>query len=293
MKILITGASGFVGQHLLSRLSRSHEIFAVVRNPNVNLHATASKVVADLTQAIDPGVMPARMDIIIHLAQANVSFPEAANELFAINAGATLQLLDYGRRAGARQFIMASSGDVYGNRTGPCRETEAAVPANFYAVTKYAAELLVQSYSAYLRPCILRFFQPYGPGQSNRLIGRLADRIRSEDAVQIHQGDRPHMTPIYIDDVTHAIEIATNSGHAGVVNIAGDRIVSMRELAMELGAVVGREPKFEATGKETGDLIGDNRLMKELFGAWPMTPLAAGLSLALTNKEDAECLTRV
>jgi hypothetical protein len=57
--------------------------------------------------------------------------------------------------------------------------------------------------------------------------------------------------------------------------------------------VVGREPKFEDTGKETGDQIGDNRLMKELFGAWPMVPLAAGLSLALTNKEDAGCLTRV
>jgi UDP-glucose 4-epimerase len=293
MKILITGASGFIGQHLVSRLSRDHELFAVVRNSNAQLHETVSKVVIDLTHAIDPGVMPAQMDIIIHLAQANGSFPEAATELFAVNTSATQQLLKYGRGAGARQFILASSGDVYGNCPGPCRETETAVPESFYAVTKYAAELLVKSYSAWLRPCILRFFHPYGAGQSNRLIGRLADRIRSGVAVQIHQRDCPHLTPIYIDDVIHAIESATSSAYAGVVNIAGDRVVSMRELAVEIGAMVGREPKFEETGKETGDLIGDNRLMKELFGAWPMVPLAAGLSLALTNKEDAGCLTRV
>jgi nucleoside-diphosphate-sugar epimerase len=294
LKVLVTGASGFIGHHLVRRLSRVHEVFAVMRDSNVAAFGeTVSIIASDLAGPLQVEVMPAEMDIIIHLAQANGSFPEAATELFAVNTSSTQQLLQYGREAGARQFILASSGDVYGNCPGPCRETETAVPESFYAVTKYAAELLVQSYSAYLRPCILRFFHPYGAGQSNRLIGKLADRIRSGDTVQIHQGDCPHLTPIYIDDVIRAVESATSSAYAGVVNIAGDRVVSMRELAVEIGAVVGREPKFEETGEETGDLIGDNRLMKELFGAWPMVPLAAGLSLALTNKEDAGCLTRV
>ena len=284
MKVMVTGASGFIGRHLVRRLSRVHEVFAVTRDSDVaTLGEGVSIIASDLASPLRVRAMPTEMDLIIHLAQANGSFPEAAIELFSINTSATQQLLEYGRGAGVQQFILASSGDVYGNRAGPCRETETAVPASFYAATKYAAELLVQSYSAFLRPCILRFFHPYGPGQSNRLIGKLADRIRSGEAIQIHQRDCPHMTPIYIDDLIHATESATSSGYAGVVNIAGDHTVSMRELSVEIGTLVGCEPKFEETGTETGDLIGDNRLMQELFGTWPLVPLATGLSLALAD----------
>ena len=286
MRILVTGASGFIGRSLVSRLAENHEVFAIIHNqysaaPNEKVFA----VMMDLARELDSSVLPKQIDVIIHLAQANVTFPEAGNELFAVNAGATQQLLDYGRRAAARQFILASTGDVYGRKSGLSNETDAVAPASYYAITKYAAELLLQSYSDYLRPCIIRLYQPYGPGQFARLMPKLADRVRHQRAVRLHKDDRPFLTPIYIDDVTHAIERAIESCYSGIVNIAGDRVVSMRELAEEIGRVLGSEPVFEETGEESADSMGDNNLMKRVLGGWNMAGLSDGLSRMFKGKE--------
>lgn len=285
MRILITGATGFIGRHLVLRLSDYHEVFAVVRDSlRPKLRERANVRVIDLLLPLDISILPAQIDVIIHLAQANALSPEAANELFVVNTYATQQLLDYGRRAGARQFILASSGDVYGWRLGSCKETDAVRPTTFYATTKYAAELLAQSYSNYLQPCILRLFHPYGADQSGRLIPKLADRIRQRKAVRLHKEDRPHLTPIYIDDAVTAIERAVDCSYSGVANIAGDRVVSIRELAEEIGSVLESEPVFEEIDEESADMLGGNELMKQMFGAWPMIALTDGLSRTLKGK---------
>src|SRR5437773_9540829 len=178
MRILVTGASGFIGRHLVSRLSDAHELFAVDRDPKRAAQSETTLVLMDLARTLNVSALPAEIDIIIHLAQANVPFPEAANELWAVNTSSTQQLLEYARGARARQFMLASTGDVYGRRTGLCKETDTTAPVSYYGLTKAVAEMLVQTYSDYLRPCILRLFQPYGPDQSDRLIPKLADRIR-------------------------------------------------------------------------------------------------------------------
>jgi UDP-glucose 4-epimerase len=286
MKILITGSSGFIGRHLVLHLSEGNECFAVVRDARqAPSSGTANIVVMDLARSLDASALPAEIDVIIHLAQANVPFPEGANELLAVNTSATQQLVDYGRRARARQFILASTGDVYGRKFGWSKETDIIAPASYYAITKYAAELLVLSYSSYLLPCVLRLFQPYGPTQSGRLIPKLAERIRRGEAVQLHKDARPRMTPIYIDDVTCAVKRAIDSSYSGILNIAGDRALSMRELAREIGRAIDSQPVFEDTGEEAPDRLGDNNLMKEVLGSWNMVSLGRGLSRTLKSEE--------
>ena len=278
MRIVITGADGFIGRSLLERFSSRHEVLAVVRNPHKDAASLVPVVVHDLAQTLNTKLLPSAIDVIIHLAQANVTFPEAANELFAVNTFATQQLLDYARRARARQFVLFSTGDVYGCRFGASKETDAVYPASYYAATKQCAELLAQCYSAYFQVCIMRLFQPYGPGQTNRLIPRLAQRIGRREAVSLNEDARPLMTPIYIDDVIQAIERATDRSFEGTVNLAGDRIVSMRELAVEIGRVLEIEPQFESTGQPSSDFIGDNTMMRRVLGNWSMVPLNDGLS---------------
>ncbi len=279
MRILITGASGFIGRRLVARLSDRHEVLAVVRERQRAAPGAAVRVVVmDLAQQLNTKLLPPAIDVIIHLAQANVPFPDAAKELFAVNTIATQQLLDYARQAGTRQFILASTGDVYGRRFGSSKETDAVHPAGYYATTKHAAELLAQAYAGYLQVCIMRLYQPYGPGQSDRLIPRLADRIRRHEAVRLNEDARPHMTPIYIDDVTRAIERATDCSCAGIINVAGDYMVSVRELAVEIGRVLELEPMFEDTGEQSSDFMGENNLMRQVLGNWSMVALHDGLS---------------
>lgn len=287
MRILISGASGFIGRHLQSALPDHHEVFGIVRNavrrpvPGAETHLLE----LDLAHPLDIKELPEQIDVIVHLAQANVLFPEAAKELLAVNTLSTQHLLDYGRRAGAQRFILASTGDVYGRRFELCKESDTLRAATFYALTKQAAELLTQAYSGYLQTCILRLFHPYGSDQSNRLVPNLADRIRRQETVRLHKDDRPRLTPIYIDDVVTAILRAMDSSYCGIVNIAGDRVVSVRELTEEIGSALKSKSRFEESGEESGDLMGDNALMKQVLGAWPMITLSEGLSRTFTREE--------
>lgn len=292
MKILITGAAGFIGRDLTQSLSTRHEVIALARRAEqAGLGRGLSLIAMDLTGPLNIPALPTQVDVIIHLAQANVTFPEAANELFAVNTGVTQQLLDYGRRTGAQQFILASTGDVYGSRLGLCRESDMAAPVSYYGATKYASELLVNAYASYLKPCVLRLFQPYGPGQVNRLIPRLADRIRQAQTIRLNQGNRPHVTPIYIDDVVSTFEMAIDLSYAGRLNVAGNTVVSLRSLVEALGQVLGVEPSFEETDVETGDMMGDNSRLKEALGISPCVGLNEGLSRTFANEEATKCQT--
>jgi nucleoside-diphosphate-sugar epimerase len=284
MKILVTGANGFIGRHLASQLTARHKVYALVRGRSQSPVANGiSPIIADLARPLDRTVLPAQIDVVIHLAQANVPFPDAADELFAVNTSATQQLLHYAQLAGAKTFLLASSGDVYGRRIGLCRETDALAPADFYALTKYAAELLANAYGQYFPACVLRLFKPYGPRQANRLIPHLAERLRNQQVIRLNKDDHPHMTPIFLDDVVTAFERAINAPFAGAINIAGDEIVSFRQLAEAVGQVLEVEPMFEQTDNEVADMMGANHWMKQRLGAWPLIGLVEGLKRTLRS----------
>ena len=292
MKLLVTGANGFIGRHLVAKLAQDHEVFALVRGRHRSPPSqSVSGIEMDLSRALDLVRLPSTIDVIIHLAQANAPFPEEANELLAVNTASTQHLLDYGRRAGAKRFILASTGDVYGRHFEPSKETDEVDATTFYAVTKRAAEMLIQTYSGYLETCILRLFHPYGSEQTARLLPRLARAIQEQKPIRLQNGDRPHLSPMHIDDVIIAFEQAINSSWCGIMNVAGDNVVSMRELAEEIGTVLLTRPLFETNDEDASDLTGDNELMKQVFGAWPMVTLAAGLRRTFKGEEARGCQT--
>lgn len=230
----------------------------------------------DLARPFDRERLPAEIDVVVHLAQASAGAAEVP-DYRAVNTAATRLLLEYACTAGATQFIFASSGDVYGWHRGPAAEIDPVAPASEYALSKHAAELLVAE-SSHLGGCVLRLFHPYGPGQSGRLIPKLAERIRSGMPVEVTGTGGPRASPTYIDDVVRIIDRAIAVGHVGVVNVAGDAQVSLRELASEIGSLVGRAPSFAVVASARGDMAGDNRLMKDVFGDGPMVPLTDGLA---------------
>lgn len=279
MKILVTGAAGFIGRQLVAHLAGRHEVIALTRSETQAEPGRQWAAVAmDLARPLEAHRLPSRVDVIINLAQANVPFPEFADKLLAVNTAAVQQLLDYARSAEARRFVLASSGDVYGARIGKCRESDEPFPKSFYGVTKYAAELLTQPYSDYFQSCMLRLFQPYGPAQTGRLIPRMAEHIQHGQPIRLNRDSRPFLSPIFITDVIAAFERASLCDYSGVVNVAGETIVGMRELAERVGQVLGLAPVFEDTGQDVGDLMGDNARMKKVLELHPSVGLDEGLA---------------
>ncbi len=285
MKVLVTGATGFIGGHLIPRLlAEGNEVIAIVRGDHSGVADGATIVRADLSQPLMQEDLPGA-DAVVHLAQANVPWPEAARELYAVNTRSTLDLLDHASRAGSRVFVYASSGSIYGTGPSAWREDDPERADDFYARTKQHAEQLVQAYADRLSAVVLRLFAPYGPGQSGRLVPALIQRVRDGRPVTLNEGGRPRLTPTYVDDVVDAMIASLGVEDHVVANVAGDEPVSIRELAELIGRAVDREPIFEdGDAKVGGDVLGANERMRSVLGLERLVPLEEGLARTVSRR---------
>ena len=277
MKILVTGVTGFIGGHLAPALvDAGHEVYGVVRDLR-RARGSWTPVEWDLMRPLERDRLP-RVEAVVHLAQANVPFPEHARELYRVNTVSTQELLDYARETGARRVLYASSATVYGLGRKPFRETDAVAYEDFYAVTKINAEQLVGTYRSFFDTVVFRFVAPYGPGQQGRLIPRLIDRVDEGLPIRLAPGGRPRMNPIYVDDVIRVLLAALELDGHQLLNVGGDEVAGIDELAQLVGDVLGREPIFEhAAEGARGDVVVDTSRLHKLLPLRPLVPLADGL----------------
>jgi UDP-glucose 4-epimerase len=286
VRVLVTGATGLIGSRLVARLAeRGDEVHALVRHPASAPAEAHAAVVADLARPLETGAIPA-VEAIVHLAHhPHVSVPEHAVRLYRLNTMSTQELLDAGRRVGARRFLYASSGAVYGFSDAPLRETEPPQARDLYALSKLHAEEVVTAYGEYLEPVVVRPFFPYGPGQSGRLVAKLIERVRAGNPILLRESGRPRCNPIYVDDAVRAF-LATLDGPApNVVNVAGGEVVSIAELASAIGRALGKEPVFaEDEGSVGGDLVAEIDRMRSLLGERELVMLADGLRRTISTR---------
>ena len=128
MKILVTGGSGLIGRHLIERLAPRHEVVSVGRTPPTGRPGRARAAGPDEA----PGrASPSGLDAVVHLAQSERyrEFPEGAEDVFGVNVQSTFGLLEHARRSGARSFVLASTGGLYGPATGRSARTRRSPPS--------------------------------------------------------------------------------------------------------------------------------------------------------------------
>lgn len=268
MNVLVTGATGFVAGALVPHLlQEGHRVYALGHDPlRLARFPAAEPIVVDLRRPELAEQLPAGLDAIVHLAQANVPFPEAAQDLFDVNVGSTQRLLEHARRTEVRRFVYASTGSVYGGGDRPWRESDPPLGSGYYATTRQGAERLVQAYGEHLPYVILRTVTPYGPGQRNRLVPGLIGRVRGGDPVLLKQGGRPRMNPIFVSHVADVFTQALSVPPNQTVNLGGDEVLSIREMAETIGHRLGRAPIFQdAPGDSGGDVVLDTTHLRQVF----------------------------
>lgn len=287
MRVLVTGATGFIGAPLVQALLRKgHEVVALTRRRDVDVQGCRSFVwdVAEEKRPVSP--LP-KVDAIVHAAQSRnyQSFPADGREMFGVNVAGSWSLLDYAVETGVSRFCLLSSGTVYEPYRGKLEEDAPVAPTSFLGATKLAAEELARPYRRYLELSVLRLFFPFGPGQTRRLIPDIIGRVRSGRAVELSSdGEGLRIVPTYVDDIVDIIAAAITEGWTGTMNVASPRVVSLRELAEMIGQILGKRPVFEVTSRETLRVVPVLDRLGKRFDLAHFKPLETALALVIASQ---------
>ena len=288
MRILLTGASGFIGRVLLDMMSATHEMIAVVR-PGSPALPGAGRIQWDLSSPLQARAFPDKVDAVIHLAASRRfrEFPEAVPELLRINVDATTELLEYARTAGASRFFLASTGNVYATDYQLKIDQPPVPPHDFYTASKLAAEALVRPYRSCLNATVFRIFFAYGAGQADRTIPRLLSMVREGQPIRLEGGGPPGSTLslVYVDDLAAAIATAVEDGWSGLFDMAGPERLSVQEIAEEIGHQIGRAPVFEPAEVPINLMDADLGPLQEHYDLSRFRPFREGLRRLLKDSK--------
>jgi nucleoside-diphosphate-sugar epimerase len=274
VKVLLTGATGFLGKALLRRLTERGEVVALHRpGTNPPEFERVRWVAQDLASPLS-AELPDRIDAVLHIAQSRRyrEFPDGAVDVMEVNAMATTRLLDYCRRSGGSVFVYASSGAVNAPGDQPVTEADIPAPANLYAISKHTGEQIVEQFRPLMRAHSLRYFFIYGPGQRGMMMPGIIDRIASGLEVQLAGEHGIRLNPIYVEDAADATVAALDLPESATVNIAGPEAITIRRIADIAAAALGTESRF-AYGAPQPDLVASTERMNALLVAPTTTPV--------------------
>ena len=273
-RALLTGVTGLVGHRLAHALAAEHEVVGVCRRaPD---HAPFTSVVIDLSKEWTWRSLPARADVVIHLAQSdNWQAPDAALDVFAVNLASAARLLDYAANAGASHFVLMSTGGLYGASDVPLTESAPLRlgdgPLRYYFETKRSAEEFAGVYRDRMAVSILRPFFIYGSGQRlPKLVPRLIDALTAGRAVPIRGQSGTILNPVHVDDVVRVVQACLAQRHSGLVNVAGGQVTSIRDMASRIGRLFDVTPQFQAEPGDAEQFVSDTAVMRRLIGAEPI-----------------------
>jgi UDP-glucuronate 4-epimerase len=304
VKVLVTGAAGFIGMHSARRLlERGDEVLGIdnlspyydVRLKRDRLaqlvHSGFRFVELDIANAAPllEAFENHRPDAVLHLAaQAGVrhSLENPASYVQA-NLVGFANLLEACRRRPPRNLVFASSSSVYGNNAKlPWSESDPVDhPASLYAATKKSNELMAHVYSHLfgLPATGLRYFTVYGPwGRPDMSPVLFARAIMEEQPLQVFNHGDMQRDFTYVDDIVEGtLRVLDTPARYAVYNIGNHTPVGLLDYIAELERALGRKARLEMRPMQPGDVkstYADTRALERAVGFAPSTPLADGLA---------------
>ena len=301
-KVLVTGAGGFIGSHLVERLvSLQANLTCFVRYNSLNswgflddlsIKNSLNIISADLKDSDAVRNAVKNQEIIFHLAAA-VSIPHSYDfprEHLQTNIMGTFNVLQSAKEYGIKKLVHLSSSEVYGTAVEvPIKENHRLQGQSPYSATKIAADKLAESFylSFGLPVAIARPFNTFGPRQSARaIIPTIITQALSEDKVIIGN-DKPTRDLNYVSNtVDGLIQTASSEKSIGeVINFGSGTEISIRDLADRIVSLLGKDieirqdkKRFRPDKSEVMRLVADNSKAKKLLGWKPKVSLEEGLT---------------
>lgn len=309
MKIIVTGAAGFIGSHTAGRLlSEGHEVVGIDNfndyySPKVKEHNVAllEKEFGDAFKIYRTELCEndsvreifekeCRGDFAIcHLAaragvRASIDDPVTYTRA---NLDATTVLLDLARKFGAKNFVFASSSSVYGEDSAiPFREDQPLEhPISPYAATKKACELMAYTFNHLygLQVSGLRFFTVYGPaGRPDMSPFLFTKWILNGERIKLFGDGTQQRDFTYIDDIVSGVVAAINKPRDyEIYNLGNNKPVMILDFIKTIEDITARSAEIEFLPKRDGDVritCANIGKAAKLLGYKPKTTVHEGLT---------------
>jgi UDP-glucuronate 4-epimerase len=304
MKVLITGAAGFIGSHLSEQLLadglivvgldnfddfynpqiKRQNIKGCLKNKNFQLVEADIRDSAAMDKTVGSGV-----EIIVHLAARAGVRPSIEKPLLYadVNINGTMVLLEAAKKHKVNKFIFGSSSSVYGNnkKVPFSEDDDVDFPISPYAATKKAGELICHTYHHLYGISItpLRFFTVYGPRQRPDLaIHKFAQLIEQGKPIPVY-GDGSMMRDFtYIDDIIDGTVAAMNKCTGfSIYNLGESRPITVNDLIAEIEKALGKKAVKEYLPPQPGDVertFADVTKAVNELGYKPNTTIQTGLA---------------
>jgi UDP-glucuronate 4-epimerase len=308
VKVLVTGAAGFIGMHCAQRLlARGDEVLGIDNlSPYYSVQLKQDRLaqlrharfgfeqidIAD-APALESFFQRAQPDAVLHLAaQAGVRY-SLVNPQACVRANLVgfANLLECCSRRPPRHLVFASSSSVYGaNPQLPWSEAQSVDrPVSLYAATKKSNELMAHVYSHLhgLQATGLRYFTVYGPwGRPDMSPVLFAQAIMQGKPLQVFNHGDMQRDFTYVDDIAEGTlrvldSPAPPASRYAVYNIGNHRPVKLLDYIAALERALGRKARLEMLPMQPGDVqatYADTRALDKAVGFAPSTPLEAGLA---------------
>ena len=293
MKVLVTGANGFVGRSVVRRLLADGNSVIAAVGPGASGNPAGKNVATvpiDLSNDVSVRACFAEpVDAVIHLAA--IALSRAADRdpagAWTINAEGTAKLTAALSVASAKWktqplFLLASTADVYAWQKRPIKEEDAVQPSTPYSASKLGAELITQQAArcSGLRVMIARPFPASGAGQDESFWiparSRLLREVKRNGWAVVPVGDLTAVRDfVHVDDVADAYALLLQRGIPGeVYNIASGQAVTLEEIHTEIERQLGISPKREVDGSQIRRearpyLVGDAAKLRATTGWSP------------------------
>jgi nucleoside-diphosphate-sugar epimerase len=284
MRVLVTGATGFVGHAVIARLASDSawQIRVAARRDMPDLPAgMKSVVVGDLAPDTDWSRAVSEIDVIMHAAaRVHVLRDKSADSLAVfrrVNVEGTLALAEHAARAGARRFIFLSSIKVNGEETVPgfpFTPEDAANPLDAYAISKFEAEVGLKQISTAsgLEIVIIRPPLVYGPGVRANFLSMMTWLYKG---VPLPFGAATHnkRSLVALDNLVDLILTCVDHPAAGnqTLLVSDGEDLSTAELLTRMGAALGRPARLIAIPSSllisTAKLVARRDLARRLLGS--------------------------
>jgi dTDP-glucose 4,6-dehydratase len=302
--VLVTGAGGFIGGHLVERLLRDGaHVRALCRYNSRNERGTLDWLDPEAVVEVEVLLGELRdlesvadavegMEVVLHLG-AQIAIPYSyvnPRDFFEVNVLGTMNVAQAARRHDVQRIVHTSTSEVYGSaQSVPITEAHPLEPQSPYAASKLAADKLMDSFhrSFDLPVCVLRPFNTYGPRQSARaVIPTIISQALAGGPIRLGSL-HPRRDLTYVEDTAAAfVAAATSDAAVGrTIQLGTNHDVSVGDLVDMVGEVLGRELTVETDPSrvrpdksEVERLISGPELARELLGWEPTIDLREGLS---------------